>query len=90
MVASSSIKTISLVTILIAFAFSLAAVIVSAIDYDVLNVDWNNSPWRHLGVLQIASTIFVTVISLIGILINIICFQEKSILGLVILFYFNF
>ena len=90
MVDSSSIKTISLVTILIAFAFSLAAVIVSAIDYDVLDVDWNNSPWRHLGVLQIASTIFATVISLIGILINIICFQEKSILGLVILFYFNF
>jgi hypothetical protein len=90
MVDSSAIKTINLVTLLVAFILGLSGIIVSGIDNDVLNVKWNNSPWRHLGVLQIASTIFATVISLIGILINIICFQEKSILGLVILFYFNF
>ena len=90
MVASPSIKTISLVTILVAFALAVGALVVSAIDFDVLNVKWNNSPWRHLGVLQLVSTIFATVVSLIGILINMICSKEKSIPGFVILFYFIF
>ena len=88
MVDSSAIKTINLVTLLVAFILGLSGIIVSGIDNDVLNVKWNNSPWRHLGVLQLVSTIYATVVSLIGLLINIICFQEKSILGLVIFILF--
>ena len=89
MVASSSIKTISLVTILVAFALAVGALVVSAIDFDVLNVKWNNSPWRHLGVLQLVSTIYATVVSLIGLLINFLCSQQKSIfLFVIFLFYF--
>ena len=90
MVDSSAIKTINLVTLLVAFILGLSGIIVSGIDNDVLNVKWNNSPWRHLGVLQLVSTIFATVVSLIGILINMICSKEKSIPGFVILFYFIF
>ena len=89
MVASPSIKTISLVTILVAFALAVGALVVSAIDFDVLNVKWNNSPWRHLGVLQLVSTIYATVVSLIGLLINFLCSQQKSIfLFVIFLFYF--
>ena len=83
-------KISGLVTILIALILSIGAIIVSGIDFQVLNVNWNNSPWRHLGVLQLVSTIFATVVSLIGILINMICSKEKSIPGFVILFYFIF
>ena len=89
MVDSSAIKTINLVTLLVAFILGLSGIIVSGIDNDVLNVKWNNSPWRHLGVLQLVSTIYAIVVSLIGLLINFLCSQQKSIfLFVIFLFYF--
>ena len=89
MVDSSAIKTINLVTLLVAFILGLSGIIVSGIDNDVLNVKWNNSPWRHLGVLQLVSTIYATVVSLIGLLINFLCKKKKSIfLFVIFLFYF--
>jgi hypothetical protein len=62
-------KISGLVTILIALILSIGAIIVSGIDFQVLNVNWNNSPWRHLGVLQLVSTIYAAVISIFGIII---------------------
>ena len=62
-------KISGLVTILIALILSIGAIIVSGIDFQLLNVNWNNSPWRHLGVLQLVSTIYAAVISIFGIII---------------------
>ena len=62
-------KISGLVTILIALILSIGAIIVSGIDFQVLNVNWNNSPWRHLGLLQLVSTIYAAVISIFGIII---------------------
>jgi hypothetical protein len=62
-------KISGLVTILIALILSIGSIIVSGIDFQVLNVNWNNSPWRHLGVLQLVSTIYAAVISIFGIII---------------------
>ena len=62
-------KISGLVTILIALILSIGSIIVSGIDFQVLNVNWNNSPWRHLGVLQLVSTIYPAVISIFGIII---------------------
>ena len=87
---TNSWKTIGLTTTIICLIFSIGGIVLSIIDFNVVNLKWNNSPWRHLGVLQLVSTIFATVVSLIGILINIICSKEKSIPGFVILFYFIF
>ena len=63
------IKTIGLIIILISLILSIGAITVSGIDFQVLNVNWNNSPWRHLGVLQLISTIYTSVVSIIGIII---------------------
>ena len=62
-------KISGLVTILIALILSIGSIIVSGIDFQVLNVNWNNSPWRHLGLLQLVSTIYAAVISIFGIII---------------------
>ena len=62
-------KIIGIVSISIALLLSIGAIIVSGIDFQVLNVNWNNSPWRHLGVLQLVSTIYAAVISIFGIII---------------------
>ena len=62
-------KLSGIVTTSIALILSIGAITISGIDFQVLNVNWNNSPWRHLGVLQLVSTIYAAVISIFGIII---------------------
>ena len=76
MAASSAVKTFGLVTALISLALSIGALIVSLIDYRIINIDWNNSPWRHLGVLQLISTCY----AVFGILTYIVFSQDKTII----------
>ena len=73
-------KISGLVTILIALILSIGAIIVSGIDFQVLNVNWNNSPWRHLGLLQLVSTIYAAVISIFGIFIYTVLSDKKPLL----------
>ena len=62
-------KLSGIVTTSIALILSIGAITISGIDFQVLNVNWNNSPWRHLGLLQLVSTIYAAVISIFGIII---------------------
>ena len=80
---SSGVKTFGLVTVLIALALSISALIITIIDYSIINIDWNNSPWRHLGVLQLISTCYAVFVSLFGILTYIVFPQEKTIISFV-------
>ena len=88
MVDKSTLKTIGLVTILIALVLSIGAIVISGIDFEVLNVKWNNSPWRHLGILQLVSTIFAAVVSLIGLFIFILFFEKRQLIGFVNFYFF--
>ena len=58
MAATDSLKTIGLTTTIICLIFSLGAIILTIIDFNVVNVKWNNSPWRHIGILQLTSSEF--------------------------------
>ena len=73
-------KISGLVTILIALILSIGAITISGIDFQVLNVNWNNSPWRHLGLLQLVSTIYAAVISIFGIFIYTVLSDKKPLL----------
>ena len=73
-------KIIGIVSISIALLVSIGAIIVSGIDFQVLNVHWNNSPWRHLGLLQLVSTIYAAVISICGILIYTVLSNNKRLI----------
>ena len=73
-------KIIGIVSISIALLLSIGAIIVSGIDFQVLNVHWNNSPWRHLGLLQLVSTIYAAVISIFGIFIYTVLSDKKPVL----------
>ena len=83
MAESSVIKTLGLVTVLITLALSIGALVITAIDFRIININWNNSPWRHLGILQYISTIFVVCISIIGLLAFILMTGEKTFIKLV-------
>ena len=73
-------KLSGIVTTSIALILSIGAIIVSGIDFQVLNVHWNNSPWRHLGLLQLVSTIYAAVISIFGIFIYTVLSDKKPVL----------
>ena len=73
-------KIIGIVSISIALLLSIGAIIVSGIDFQVLNVHWNNSPRRHLGLLQLVSTIYAAVISICGILIYTVLSNNKRLI----------
>ena len=83
MVAKDSLKTIGLTTTIICLIFSLGALILTFIDYNVVNVNWNNSPWRHIGILQLTSTIYTLVVSILGILVFTCCSSQKPYLLIV-------
>ena len=76
-------KISGLVTILIALILSIGAIIVAGIDFQVLNVNWNNSPWRHIGILQLTSSIYTLVVSILGILVFTCCSSQKPYLLIV-------
>ena len=73
-------KLSGIVTTSIALILSIGAITISGIDFQVLNVNWNNSPWRHLGLLQLVSTIYAAVISIFGIFIYTILSDKKPVL----------
>ena len=73
-------KIIGIVSISIALLLSIGAIIVSGIDFQVLNVHWNDSPWRHLGLLQLVSTIYAACISIFGILIYTVLSNKKGLI----------
>ena len=77
------IKTIGLIIILISLILSIGAITVSGIDFQVLNVNWNNSPWRHIGILQLTSSIYTLVVSILGILVFTCCSSQKPYLLIV-------
>ena len=53
----------------------------SSIDFQVLNVRWNNSPWRHLGICQLTSSIYSGLTCIIGMLI--FSTHKKPLIGFV-------
>lgn len=73
-------KLSGIVTTSIALILSIGAITISGIDFQVLNVNWNNSPWRHLGLLQLVSTIYAAVISIFGIFIYTVLSDKKAFL----------
>ena len=73
-------KLSGIVTTSIALILSIGAITISGIDFQVLNVNWNNSPWRHLGLLQLVSTIYAAVISIFGIFIYTVLYDKKPLL----------
>ncbi len=73
-------KLSGIVTTSIALILSIGAITISGIDFQVLNVNWNNSPWRHLGLLQLVSTIYAAVISICGILIYTVLSNKKRLI----------
>jgi hypothetical protein len=73
-------KLSGIVTTSIALILSIGAITISGIDFQVLNVNWNNSPWRHLGLLQLVSTIYAAVISIFGIFIYTVLSDKKPVL----------
>jgi hypothetical protein len=73
-------KLSGIVTTSIALILSIGAITISGIDFQVLNVNWNNSPWRHLGLLQLVSTIYAAVISIFGIFIYTVLSDKKPLL----------
>ena len=79
-------KLLGLITIIISLILSLAAITISGIDFQVLNVKWNQSPWRHLALLQLTSTIYAAVTSIIGIIIFLLFENNKILIPIVILY----
>ena len=87
---SNSPKTQGLITILISFVFSAAGIVMSGIDFQVLNIKWNKSLWRHLGLLKIISTSYSGFVCLIGMLVFTSLSHSKGLIGLVRKQFFNF
>ena len=83
MTATDSLKTIGLTTTIICLIFSLAAIILTILDFNVVNVKWNNSPWRHIGILQLTSTLYTFVVSIIGIQSFTCCSHQRPYLQIV-------
>lgn len=86
---SSGVKTLGLVTVLITLALSIGALVITAIDFRIIDINWNNSPWRHLGILQYISSIYAVGVSLIGLLIFIVFSGEKTLIAFVNFLYNN-
>ena len=86
----NSPKSPGLITILISFFFSAAGIVMSGIDFQVLNVKWNKSLWRHLGLLKIISTSYSGFVCLIGILVFTSLSHSKGLIGLVRKYFFYF
>ena len=74
---TNSWKTIGLTTTIICLIFSIGGIVLSIIDFNVVNLKWNNSPWRYLGILQLTSTLFTLVTSILGIMAFTCCSTTK-------------
>lgn len=84
---SSTKKTVGFITSLISLIFGIGAISLMAMDYQVLNVKWTNSPWRHLGLLQCISTIYASIVSLFGISVFLVLSHLNSALFIVSFFF---
>jgi hypothetical protein len=80
-------KTVGFITSLISLIFGIGAIVLMTMDYQVINVKWTNSPWRHLGFLQCISTIYASIISLFGISVFLVLSHLDSALFIVSLFF---
>ena len=80
---TNSWKTIGLTTTIICLIFSIGGIVLSIIDFNVVNLKWNNSPWRHLGILQLTSSLYTFVVSIIGILTFTCCSHQRLYLQIV-------
>lgn len=74
----AQLKIIGLVTVLIYLFFGLAALIMSGINYQVLNVQWSEGPWKHLAPIELAVTIYLVVTSILGALTFTVCSPNKA------------
>ena len=86
----NSPKSPGLISILISFIFTVASIVMSSIDFQVLNVRWNNSPWRHLGICQLTSSIYSGFTCIIGMLVFSSLYHQKPLIGFVRILNINY
>ena len=74
----AQLKSIGLATVLTYLFFGLAALIMSGINFQVLNVQWSEGPWNHLAPIELAVTIYLVVTAFVGILAFTACSAGKG------------
>lgn len=82
----STLKFIGMITVLIYLLFGLASLIMSGINFQVINTKWAEGPWKHLAPIQLAVTIYLVFTSLIGLLVFTSCSNAKVVILLVCYF----
>lgn len=73
----SMAKTIGIICVGTFFCFGVAALVMSGVDFQTLHTRWAEGPWTALAPVELACTIYVVVISLIGALVFTVCAHQK-------------
>ena len=73
----STAKTIGIICVATFFCFGVAALVMSGVDFQTLHTRWAEGPWTDLAPVELACTIYVVVISLIGALVFTVCANQK-------------